>query len=177
MDKRKLANQKVKERLLFALIEFSGQKDWSKVTITELIEKAGVARVSFYRNFKSIEEIVEYGILQMTIQYNEGKGSLSEDFHNRELMIYKFCFYKEHASLVLAFHHANIAVTLLDVITDCEIAAHGDMPTTSISKYELYYYSGAFYNMMLCWLENGMKETPQAMADEFLRMANGQNKI
>lgn len=40
------------------------------------------------------------------------------------------------------------------------------------SKYELYYYSGAFYNMVLSWLESGAKESSKDMADEFLRIAN-----
>ena len=34
MDKRKVANQQVKDRLLAALVEFAGRKDWSKVTVT-----------------------------------------------------------------------------------------------------------------------------------------------
>ncbi|WP_242844287.1 TetR-like C-terminal domain-containing protein [Candidatus Soleaferrea massiliensis] len=72
----------------------------------------------------------------------------------------------------MAFHHAKLATTLLDVITDCVIDESGNMSINSISKYKLYYFSGAFYNMLLCWLESGMKETPEAMADEFLRIAN-----
>lgn len=170
MDKRKIANKRVKDRLFSALIEFAGRKDWSKVTVTELINQSGVARASFYRNFKSVEEIIEYGIQQMTILYYEGMPQPSKDFHSREVMVYKFRFYKEHAKLVLAFHHAKVSTSLLDVITDCEIDACGDMPASSISKYMLYYYSGAFYNMMLCWLEAGTKETPEAMADEFIRL-------
>lgn len=172
MDKRKIANQRVKDRLLSALIEFAGHKDWSKLTVTELIEKSGVARASFYRNFKSVEEIIDYGISQMSLCYHKGKPFDAEDFHSRKVMLYKFQFYQKYADLVLAFHHAKVATTLLDVITDCEIEACGDMPISSISKYELYYFSGAFYNMMLCWLENGTKETPEAMADEFLRIVN-----
>lgn len=171
MDKRKIANQRVKDRLFYALIEFAGQKDWSKVTVTELIEKSGVARASFYRNFKSVEDIIDYGIGQMALLYHNGMPPHTEDFHSREVMLYKFRFYQKHADLVMAFHHAKVATTLLDIITDCEIDAYGDMPCTSISRYELYYYSGAFYNMMLYWLESGMKETPEAMADEFLRIA------
>lgn len=173
MDKRKLANQLVKDRLLNALIEFSGVKDWSKVTVTELIEKSGVARASFYRNFKSVEEIIDYGIHKISLCYHEGKPSQEEDFHDRDLMLYKFRFYQEHADLVLAFHRAKITATLLDLITDCVIDTAGDMPVSSIRKYELYYFAGAFYNMMLYWLEGGTKETPEAMADEFLRIASG----
>lgn len=172
MDKIKPANKSVKERLLSALIEFAGYKDWSKLTATELIEKSGVARASFYRNFKSVEEIIDYGVLQMAQLYHEEKPFVDEDFHSREVMLYKFRFYQKYAELVLAFHHAKVSSTLLDIITDCEIDACGDMPVSSITKYELYYFSGAFYNMLICWLDSGMKESPEAMADEFLRIVN-----
>lgn len=173
MDKRKEANQRVKDRLFAAMVEFAGQKDWSQVTVTELIAQAGVARASFYRNFKSVEDLINYGVEQMARRYHEGKPSLNGDIHSREAMLYQFRFYQEHAKLVLAFHRAKLSTTLLDVITDCEIDACGDMPTGSISKYELYFYAGAFYNVLLCWLESGAKETPEAMADAFLRMGMG----
>lgn len=171
MDKRKAANQMVKDRLLQALIEFAGRKDWSRVTVTELIEKSGVARASFYRNFKSVEEIIDYGIRQMSLRYEAGRPPIAEGFHSRELMRYKFQFYRDHAGLVLAFHRAKVATNLLDVITNCVIEACGDMPASSIARYELYYYAGAFYNMLVSWLEGGMRETSEAMADEFMRIA------
>ncbi len=170
MDKRKLANRQVKDRLLSALIAFAGEKDWSKVTVTELIQRSGVARASFYRNFKSVEALIDYGLGEMNRLYHQGKGDLPEDFRSRALMEYKFRFYRDHAPLVLAFHRAKVSTSLLDIITDCEIDAFGDMPASSISRYELYFYSGAFYNMMLCWLEGGAKEPPEAMADTFLRL-------
>ena len=171
MDKRKIANQGVKDRLFYALIEFAEQKDWSKVTVTELIGKSGVARASFYRNFRSVEEIIDYGIGQMADRYHNGMPAGGHDPRSREVMLYKFKFYRQHAKLVLAFHHAKVTTTLLDIITGCEIDTRGDMPSSSIERYELYYYAGAFYNMMLSWLEGGMKETPEAMTEEFLRIA------
>lgn len=173
MNKNKSANQGVKERLLAALVGFSGKKDWSKVTVTEVIEASGVARASFYRNFKSVGEIIDYAVREMSFRYHEGKPSPATELYDRELMRYKFRFYREHAVLVLAFHHARASTTLLGLITDCEIEAYGDMPASSISRYALYYYSGAFYNMLLCWLESGMRESPEAMADEYLRLVNG----
>ena len=64
-------------------------------------------------------------------------------------MYFKFRFFKEHASLLLTFHHAQTPQTLLAVINDFVVDTYGDMPASSISKYELYYYSGAFYNMVI----------------------------
>ena len=172
MEQKKIANQTVKDRLLYTLVALIGQKDCQKLTVTELIAKSGVARASFYRNFKTIEDIIDYGIRQMTHRYHEGKTFAEEDFHSREAMRYKFWFYREYADLVLAFHHTNVSTTLLELIVDCEIEACGDMPVSSIARYELYYFSGAFYNVMLNWLESGAKESPEEMADEFLRIAN-----
>ena len=103
MDKRKLANRQVKDRLLAALVEFAGRKDWSKVTVTELVEQAGVARASFYRNFASVEELVDYGIRQVTERYHAGKPEGREGFRDRALVEYKFRFYQDNAKLVLAF--------------------------------------------------------------------------
>lgn len=172
MDKRKIANQQVKDKLLQAMLTLLQEKEWSKVSITELAEISGVARASYYRNFASVEELLEYGLAKIAKQYDENSPSPVEDFHDKELMRYKFRFYKEHMSLILAFHRAKAPVTLLDVITNCVVNAKGDMSIRSISKYELYYYSGAFYNMVLFWLEGGALESPEAMADEFLRLAN-----
>ena len=170
MDKRKIANQLVKDRLLSALVALMQYKDWSKITVTVQMNDSRVARASFFRNFKSIELLVKYCLQQITLSYHQGSPSPVEDFHNWELMRYKFRFYGEHAALILAFHRAKSCISLLDVVTDCVIDAHGDMPASSISKYALYYHAGAFYNMVLCWLEGGAKETPEAMADEFLRI-------
>ena len=169
MDKRKVANQQVKDRLLAALVEFAGRKDWSKVTVTELVEAAGVARASFYRNFASVEELVDYGIRQVTERYHAGKPEGREGFRDRALVEYKFRFYQENAPLVLAFHRAKAATSLLDLITDCEIACWGDMPLSSPDRYEVYFYAGA----LLCWLESGTRESPEAMADAFMRLADG----
>ncbi len=172
MDKRKLANQKVKDSLLAALLDLAQSGKWSGITVTALIERSGVARSSFYRNFASIEDIVDYGITQMIAKYNRENPSKDENFRDKELMHFKFRFYKEHAELLLAFHHAQTSQTLLAVINDFVIEAYGDMPANSITKYELYYYAGAFYNMVICWLEGGAKESPADMAEEFLRIAN-----
>lgn len=169
MDKRKIANQQVKDRLLDALLQLAGEKDLSQVKVTELVERSGVARASFYRNFASVEDVIDYGIQRMARLYHEGMppgGSRS-----RAAMTYKFRFYREHADVVLAFHRAHVSATLLDVLTECEIAEAGDMPASSIKRYELYFFAGAFYNMLVCWLESGMRETPEALADEFLRIA------
>lgn len=172
MDKRMIANQNVKDSLLTALIELARSSKWSGISISALVKQAGVARSSFYRNFSSVEELIDYGITQMNQRYKQENPSPNESFRDKDLMYFKFRFFKEHSDLLLLFHHAQTPQTLLAAINDFVIDAYGDMPSNDISRYELYYYSGAFYNMVIHWLEDGAKESPEEMADEFLRIAN-----
>ena len=51
MDKRE---KQVKDRLMQAMISLAKEKEWTKITVTDLINRAGVARASFYRNFDTI---------------------------------------------------------------------------------------------------------------------------
>ncbi|MCQ4991392.1 hypothetical protein NE599_20620, partial [[Clostridium] symbiosum] len=90
-----------------------------------------------------MEEIIGYGIHKLSLEYHEKMPALTESPHSREMILYKFRFYREHADLILAFHHAKISTTLLDVITDCEIDAYGDMPANSIAKYDKAVYKKA----------------------------------
>ena len=47
------------------------------------------------------------------------------------------------------------------------------MPLSSPARYEVYFYAGAFYNVLLCWLESGARESPEAMADAFMGLVDG----
>ena len=58
MDKRKEANLRVKKGITMALFSLMHQKSFSDITISEIIRTAGVARVSFYRNYDSKEDVL-----------------------------------------------------------------------------------------------------------------------
>lgn len=52
------ANRLTKDCLQKALIFLMGKKSFDKITITELVKRSGVSRTSFYRNYKSKEDIL-----------------------------------------------------------------------------------------------------------------------
>ncbi len=52
-------NKLTKESIETALLFLMEKKDFNKISISELVKKAGVSRNAFYRNYKSKEEILE----------------------------------------------------------------------------------------------------------------------
>ena len=52
MDKRKELNKIVKDSIAESIFQLMKVKRFSDITVSEIITKSGVARASFYRNFK-----------------------------------------------------------------------------------------------------------------------------
>jgi hypothetical protein len=170
MDKRKIANQEVREKFFQALMSLLKEKPASEITITELINHSGAARASFYRNYKSINDVLYDKLDAMIEEYNQHKLTDFEKYDDYEFILNLFHFYKKYADVILTANRANISIDVLDEISDYLISINGDMKENSIRKYELYYYSGAWYNVVIHWLESGMKESPEDMAAEFIRI-------
>lgn len=55
----KEANQLTRESIETALLFLLEKKELAQISISELVQKAGVSRNAFYRNYKSKEEILE----------------------------------------------------------------------------------------------------------------------
>ena len=80
MDKRKIANQKVKTSITSALFELLKEKSISEISITEIINKAHVARASFYRNYSSKESVITTLIQDILVDYHEEIKFEDENF-------------------------------------------------------------------------------------------------
>lgn len=180
MNKNKNADKRerqVKDRLMQAMIELSSEKEWSKITVTDLINRSHVARASFYRNFETIGDLINYGIERIRADYWTHVPEPSGDFLTKDMLTYTFDYYYRNRDLILSFQHSGLPLNVLDILTESMVLSYGDMPSGSIDKYSLYYYAGALYSMTICWLENGARETPQQMADEFLRCSHSEPSI
>lgn len=173
-DKRKIANAIVRKKIRTALLYLLKEQSFTSISVTELIQKAGVSRSSFYRNYNSMDDILLEIIDEMILDYENNRKYKLEDFHNYEFILHIFKFYEKYADIVITATNANISINILDEITDYIIKTNGDMKSTSISKYELYYYSGAGHSVILQWLKSGMKESPEDMAREFCRISCNQ---
>ena len=73
-------NNIVKESLTDAIFNLMKNRKFNDITITELANKAGVSRLSFYRNFESKEDIIiKYLDEKANIWWNEQTKDLSND--------------------------------------------------------------------------------------------------
>ena len=70
---------------LFSLLE---KHDFEDISITDIIKKAGVSRMGFYRNYSSKEDVIEKFILEKFIEtINEIKAKRQLNFHINNIII------------------------------------------------------------------------------------------
>lgn len=169
MDKRKEANLKVKKRITDALLALMEQKDINEISITELINTAGVARVSFYRNYSSKENVLIVLINYILNEIRGGREYDEIDYRTIEHVEKSFNFFYKYRNYILGLYRSNYATVLLEELNRFHEAIAGEMPMNSIDKYAMYMYMGAMFDSAVAWLKDGAKQPAREVAEVFCK--------
>ena len=151
-----------------ALLELMLEKDYAKISIGEIAKKAGVDRSSYYRHFKSKEDIISFFFDMVLKESLDGFTNLSSiDFTLYIHSIYMaFYNYKKE---VLLIYRSNLSSLLLDVLSKrfqfSEIAI--EFPLTK--QYELSYIIGGIYNNLIFWMSRDMNENQMKTRMKFAK--------
>jgi len=172
VDRRKQANLRVKENITKALFALMKEKSLGSITITELVNGAGVARASFYRNYCSKEDVL-VTLIRDVLDVFRGEAGLEQGgLHTYENIRLSFQYFQKYRSYILDLYHCGFASFLLEELNRFHESIEGDMPSSSIEKYRLYLYMGALFNTAMVWLSEDGKTTPEEMARFFLDMTS-----
>ena len=152
--------------LMDALLQLMQKQDYNSISITDLTSRAGVSRMSYYRHYKSKDDILidyMYRIVREYAAEFSGSSFLS-DFQSYEHILYSLKYLKKYKDYVLCLKKANRAEILLKGLDMYMLSVTGSEQGTALDKYQLYYYSGALYNLYMHWIGDGMEEKPETIA-------------
>ncbi|MGI5888378.1 MAG: TetR/AcrR family transcriptional regulator [Oscillospiraceae bacterium] len=162
MTEEKLTNNYViKESLGIALVQLLKEKELSRITVSELAEKAGVGRVSFYRNFGTKDNLLRYVIGNITDGFIKNSGIDLKDPLSKESLtkLYSHLYdYREVTPLLIRDHRMDFVKDQFDRILI-------DPDSSYREKYLSSFLSGALYNVYCAWAKGGFIETPEEIAD------------
>ena len=151
----------VGEYITDALLILMRKKEYKDISITEICEKAGVTRMSFYRNFESKEDILKKWIVSVTDTFLTVSGISYKNDSNRDYFIKLFTHLKRYKAICTAMHEADLIYLVKDQFDRVFLSIHQD----EYDPYKSYFLAGGIYNVFLLWLMYGCKETPDELAD------------
>ncbi len=163
-----------KHYIVEALFRLMKEQEFSAISVTDIAKKAGVGRATFYRCFKSKEEVIVYYFRQKTqtfLQNRLYRPRYESDYY--EVMLSVFQMLKEEKEFVKLLQTAHLEYLYVDYIN--QKFARLD----SFSKdnaYTPYVYAGALYNVSMQWLKNDCKEPPETLAAAMFTMIYGKEK-
>lgn len=167
MDKRKIANQLVKEKITASLFQLLKEKSISEITITEIIQSAGVARASFYRNYASKENVLITLISDILDDYRKHLKNDGDFFYTYENIYMSFEYFQRYHEYAMDLHYYGYGSLVLHKLNQFHEEVAGTMSFKSIERYKLYMYMGSLYNTAMVWIMGGMKESIDEITDIF----------
>jgi AcrR family transcriptional regulator len=168
------SNKLTKECLQKALVVLMGEKPFAKITITEIVFRSGVSRQSFYRNYSSKEDVLK----DLAKNFFNTFKSLIKDKENQPQVE----FYKSIYSYLLDYKKEMVIISkaqfspseeniFLDELKDC----YTNLNTTQF--YAIYSFLGGIISVIKQWIQHGMTESAEEMAELSAKIFGSQYKL
>lgn len=148
-----------------ALISLMETKKLKEIHIQDLVKKAGVSRMSYYRYFHEKEDILKYYMEYIFQKYKntiDTKENIS--FQSYEHILHTLCFFKKYQNYALCLEKAGLSYIVLDTLNEYIQQQPASDESSAKLCYPFYYYAGALYNTYMQWILNDTKESPEEIA-------------
>lgn len=161
-------HQEVLKAISEAYIALLYQKDDKDITVSELCEKAGVSRMSFYRSFDTKKAILDYTLKSSLLGIYQSAQFMDLDIRE-PILIQEFDYVFQHAQFLAMMKRQGFLPLLYDAWDYFAKRFIAEKDPTG-NPYEYAFYAGASINVIIRWIEGGLKESPEQMARYFDQM-------
>lgn len=150
-------NNYTNEYVYTALFKLMAIKDFEDISISEITNKAGISRVTYYRNFSSKTDIIIKYFDKKSNDFSAQFGT-SKKFHNfKEFAYQAFKSFKENKEIFKLLVKNHLMDIYLNYLTEkmkinFEKNQLGDIYLSAIC-------SGALFNIGMMWLKNDCVES------------------
>lgn len=165
----------VEQRLTKSFKELAKKQAIDKMTIHEITDQAGVIRSTFYHHFQDKYQLLEH-IFQKEVMGPAVPLIQNEMFTEAVVLIFvQLLGDKEFYGRVYRFEGQNSFESILNASIEQIMLEHiRSHSINRIAKHELMsaemlaaYYSKLWTTVILSWMEDGMKTSPQEMGEIF----------
>ena len=145
-----------------ALLKLLKSRDLSEITISQLTQTAGVARVTLYRNYTDLSDVL-FDYLEMSefglVEIGEKK------FYLPSLIRSYFTFFQTHRELINCIQKHNMMTRFSDAL-EKQISSNLYLMVSAYgfeNSYEISALVGLFMKILTDWLQKGMQESIEEM--------------
>ena len=168
LNKNKIAEQS-KKWIVESFFDLLYIKPISDISITEITENAEIDRRTFYRHFKSKDDIISFYIHEASKQYEDIiQANMLFDNQSIASAFFSIC-YKHKDILKLLYKHNLLYLLLNDLNSIFQKYQHKFASKEELQSenraFILAYHIGGLWNLLIMWLSDDCKKTPNQMSE------------
>ncbi len=154
-----------KHYIVQALFKLMASYVYEKISVTDIAEKAGVGRATFYRYFKRKEDIIIYYFEHHTKEFE-----FSQRFYPRcksdyiKIVTNVLAMFKENKEPLSLLRKARLEYIYLDYLNK-SFKTKFENDVEDASLYQPYLYSGMLFNISMAWLDDDCNEDINSLAE------------
>ena len=156
-------NSYVKKQITATLIDLLKKKSLSEISISELTDKAGIGRVSFYRNYQGKEDILKEESNRLIREWGKLYESNPESAPET-LFPSLFDFYRDHKDFYTTLYNTGLSSIMMETIIGT-IQITPDMK--NLEAYMKSFWAYGIYGWLLEWIKRGMPESGKELSALF----------
>ncbi len=155
----------IKNYIMQALFKLMDEYYYEKISVVDIAEKASVGRATFYRYFKSKDEVIKYYFDHMTAKYQNQRRYIprcKEDYLRETKLA--FTMFKDNQTQLKLLRKAHLEYFYLDYLNE-KMAATIQSEHPSENRYVPYMFAGLVFNVSMAWLDNDCRESIDSLAE------------
>ena len=155
-------NRYVRAQLLQALIDLVQKKPFSEITVSELAQRAGVARATFYRNYRVKEDVLRREATRLGGKWKMQWARRPEATPD-EYFLSLLEFYRLNARFYRAVYLSGMTELVLDTFLKAAKIAPEQPNAVAYRKSAMAYMT---YGWVIEWIRRGCQESGQELAQQ-----------
>ena len=165
-----MPQSRVQEYITIAMFELLEKKGYAHITVQNLVNRAGVCRASFYRNYFTRDEVIERFLDGIFTEAYPRESMSSANVEECILHFFKTALKYRRQLRALLQRGLLDRVSMAFYRQTLEQIRHLQVLN---NKYQPYFFSGASAAMLCAWVENDFAEPPEEMAHIFMESLQG----
>ena len=157
-----------KDQLASALIELLKEQSFINITVSSLVRKAGVSRASFYRNFGTTSDVMDYildNFISRLLSIALPVIDSTDERKWREFLFQLIYFLRSSENNYIQMRSDNMALLFNNFISKAREVRQSFSPRSKEETRILTAKLALISGVLTDWKENGMQESTEEIVD------------
>lgn len=141
-----------KQAIVQALLDLMRTDAYAKITVTQIVQRAGLARLTFYRHFETKEGALRWHLDGLFAAYRAEYQRLGET-ELVELLVLCFEYWRKNDEMLKLLHAQGLQSLLFEPFSAYTHEILDMQGIRQLSSFQIGFLSGGLFEAMMQWIE------------------------